>query len=158
MRRDYREGFMSSAPLPTERCSNPSRFSFFYLVLFASPGLVETDGRDLNARKESIFAEQDRTSSIMCHVEAIRQEMVFEVFNCFPEGDDEPFSRNMPFDSSFLSTSRSRVPIIDGEPSLFCQSVGHVVVKTVFLRMAHVFWLVPRGKRDRNLSHRRRDA
>ena len=70
----------------------------------------------------------------MCHVEAIRQEFVLEVFNCFLQRDDVPFSRNVPFDSSFFSTSRSMVPIVDTEPSLFCQADGHTVMNAIFLR------------------------
>ena len=65
----------------------------------------------------------------------------------------------MSFDSSFFSASRSWVPILYAEPCLFCQSVGHLVVKLTFLKkMDHVFWLAPRGKRDADLSHRQRDA
>ena len=56
-------------------------------------------------------------------------------------GDDVPFSRNMPFDSSFFSTLRSRVPIVDAGPFLFCESVGHLVVKTFFLRR----WIMSSG-------------
>ena len=35
-------------------------------------------GRDLDVRKESILVEQDRTTSTVCHMEAIRQELVLE--------------------------------------------------------------------------------
>ena len=95
----------------------------------------------------------------MCHVEAVRQEIVLEVFNCFLWCDDVPFSRNVPLDSSFFFTSGSTVPIVDAEPSLLGQAVGHVVIKNdTPEKMAHVFWLVPRGERERNLSYRRRDA
>ena len=44
---------------------------------------MEIDGRDLNVRKESVLIEQDGASSIVCHVEAIRQVLVLEVFNSF---------------------------------------------------------------------------
>ena len=42
---------------------------------------MEVNGRDLDIRTESILVEQDRTPSTVCHVEAIRQELVLEVFN-----------------------------------------------------------------------------
>ena len=42
---------------------------------------MEVNGRDLDIRTESILVDQDRTLSIMCHVKAIRQELVLEVFN-----------------------------------------------------------------------------
>ena len=76
------------------------------------------DGRDLDVRNESNLVEQDRTSSIMFHVEAIRQEFVLEVLNFFLQRDDVPFLRNMLFDGSFFSASMSRVPIVDAEPSV----------------------------------------
>ena len=37
------------------------------------------NGRDTDARKESFIFEQDRTSSKVCHVEAIRQELLLKV-------------------------------------------------------------------------------
>ena len=41
----------------------------------------------------------------------------------------------------------------------FCQSVGHLVgLFDIPEEKDHVFWLVPRGKRDKGLSHRQRDA
>ena len=52
---------------------HPSTSSFFYPLLFGSPGVVEID-----VRKESILVEQDCTSSIMCLVETIR-ELLFHV-------------------------------------------------------------------------------
>ena len=97
--------------------------SLFYLVLLASPGV-----------KEGVLIEQDGASSIVCHVEAIRQELMLEVHNTFLWCDDVPFFRNMLVDGSFFSTSRFRVPIVFAEPSLFCQWVGHLVVKSIFLR------------------------
>ena len=51
---------------------------------------MNVNGRDLDVGKESILAEQDLTTSIVCHVEGIRQELVIEVFNCFLQGDNVP--------------------------------------------------------------------
>ena len=56
---------------------------------------MKANGRELDVRKESILVEQDRTSSPVCHVEAIRQKLVLKVFNCFLQGDDVPLPRNM---------------------------------------------------------------
>ena len=83
----------------------------------------------LLSEKKVSFVEQDGTTSVMCHVEAIRairQELVIQVFNSFLH--DVPLLRNMFFDSSFCSTPRSWVPGINTESLLFGQSVGHVVV------------------------------
>ena len=70
---------------------------------------------------------------------AIRQELVLRVFNCFLQGDDVSFHRFLPFDSSFFSTSRSWVPVMNAEPSLFGQSVGHLIVKFILSGGWNVF-------------------
>ena len=93
----------------------------------------------LDVREASILVQQDCASSIVCHVEAIRQELVLEVFNCFLQGDDVPLPRNMFFDSSFSSTSRPWVPIVAAEPFLFGQSVGHVAINVILLARWRMF-------------------
>ena len=50
-----------------------------------------------------------------------------------------PFSRSVFSDSSFLSTSRSRVPFITTELRLFSQSVGYVFVEVIPLAGRRVF-------------------
>ena len=50
-----------------------------------------------------------------------------------------PFSRNVPFDTSFLSTSRSWVPIVNAEPFLFGQTVGYVFVEVIPLAGRRMF-------------------
>ena len=42
-----------------------------------------------------------------------------------------PLRRNVFFDSSFFSASRSWVPIVDAEPSLRCQALGPTSVEAV---------------------------
>ena len=42
---------------------------------------MEVNRRNLDVRKKGILIEQNRTPSVVCHVEAIRQELVLEVFN-----------------------------------------------------------------------------
>ena len=44
---------------------------------------MEIDGRDLHVREEGVLVEQDGASSIMSHVEALRQEIMPEVLNSF---------------------------------------------------------------------------
>ena len=59
------------------------------------------------------------------HVEAIRQELVLEVFNCFLQGDDVPLHRDTFFDSSFLFHAEVLGSNYKKtEPLLFGQSVG----------------------------------
>ena len=60
-------------------------------------------------------------------MEAIRQELVIQVFNFFLQNIDVPLPSNLFFDSSFSSTPRSWVPITNTEPSLFGQPVGQDV-------------------------------
>ena len=64
---------------------------------------------------------------------------MIQVFNCFLQGDDVPLNRNMPFESSSFSTSRSRVPIVNAEPFLFSQSVGYVFIEVIPLTGWRVF-------------------
>ena len=82
---------------------------------------MKVNGRDLDVRTEGIPVEQDRTTSIVCHVEAIRQELVFEVLKCFLQGDDVPLLRNLFFDRSIFSTSRSWVPFSVRSIDLACR-------------------------------------
>ena len=100
---------------------------------------MEIDGRDLDVREESILVEQDRKTSFVCHVESIRQELVVKVSNCFLQGDDVSLFRNLFFDSSFFSTPRSWFPMVNTEPFLRGQSVGHVVVEMILLAGCRVF-------------------
>ena len=44
-----------------------------------------------------------------------------------------PLPGKMFFDSSSYSTQRSWVPIVNTDPFLFSQSVGHVVVEVILL-------------------------
>ena len=68
----------------------------------------------------------------MCHIEPIRQVLVVKIFNCFLQGDDVPLS-TVFLDGSFFSASRSWVPIVNVEPFLFGQAIGHISVDVVFL-------------------------
>ena len=98
---------------------------------------------------KGVLVEQNRTTSIMSHKEAIRQVVVINVFDSFLQGDDVSFHRNVLFDGIFSSASRSWVPIVDAEPLLFgssdwvprCQSgIPHW--------WESVSGLVPRERRD----------
>ena len=58
---------------------------------------MKVNGRDLDVREESIWIEQDGTTSMVCHVEACREELVIHVFNCFLQGDNVPISPQSVF-------------------------------------------------------------
>ena len=54
-----------------------------------------------------------------------------------------PFHRNVLFDGFFFSALGSWVPIVDAEPLLFGQAVGHIGFEAVFLIGWRVFpWLL----------------
>ena len=55
----------------------------------------------------------------MSHTETVRQVLVIKVFKCVLQRDDVPLPRNVLFDGSFFSASRSCVPIVNAEPLLF---------------------------------------
>ena len=99
---------------------------------------MKVNGRDLDIGEESISVEQDGTNSTVRHMEAIRQELVVHVFDCFLLSDYVPLLRNLFFDSSFFSKPRSWVPILNTEFFLFGQSVGHVVGEVVALTRCRV--------------------
>ena len=61
-----------------------------------------------------------------------------------------PFPRNVLFDGFFFSMSGSWVPVVDTEPLLFGQAIGHIGIKAVFLIGWRVFpvWCLTKGGRD----------
>ena len=105
--------------------------SFFHVVLLAVPGVMEVNRSNLDVRMKGILVEQNRTSSMVCHVETICEELVIKVSSCFLQGDDVPLPRNVFFDRSFFSASRSWVPIVDAEPLQFGRSIRYIVVEPV---------------------------
>ena len=94
-------------------CSTDPDSPIFHVVQLAVSGIMEVNGSSLDVLMKSVLVEQNRTSSIMCHMETICQELVVQIFNGFLQGDDVPLRRNVLFDSSFFS--RSWVPIVDAE-------------------------------------------
>ena len=51
-----------------------------------------------------------------------------------------PLRRNVLFDSFFFSASGSWVPIVDTEPLLFGQAIGHIGIEAVFLIGCLIEW------------------
>ena len=78
---------------------------------------------------KGVLVEQNRTPSIVSHIETIRQVLVIKVFNCFLQRDDVPLPRNVHFDGSFFSASRSWVSFVDAEPLLFVKRMRTSVSK-----------------------------
>ena len=58
---------------------------------------MEVHRRNFDVRVRSVLVEQNRTPSMVCHKEPIRQKLVVQIFNCFLQGDGVPFSRHVFF-------------------------------------------------------------
>ena len=101
-------------------------------MLLPISGFVEVHRGNLDVRVKSVLIEKDSTASTMGHIETIRRVHVIKVPNCLLQSDDVPFLRNMLLDGSFFSASGSWIPVVDAEPLLFGQAIGHIGVKTVF--------------------------
>ena len=121
-----------------------------HIVLLETPEVMKVNERNFDVRKNSILVEQDHTSSKVCYVEAIRQELVLEVFNC----------KSPQYFSIALSFPRQGpgLQLITTEPLLFVRSVEHVFVELIFLAKWSVFQLVPRGTLHWHPSHRQCDT
>ena len=91
---------------------------FVHDLLWLISGIVEVNGGHFDVRVKSVLVEQYGTSSKVGHVKMIRQKVVFEVLNCFLQGDDMPFSRNVFLNGAFFPSSWSRIPAQNAESPL----------------------------------------
>ena len=114
----------------------------------------------MSEKKVSLLKKKkNRTPAIVSHMAAIRKKVVLEVLDGFLLSDDVPFSRNMPFRGSFLSTPRSTIPFENTDSRLFSRTVVHVFIESDILgRKESVSWLVPRGTLHKHASHWQHDA
>ena len=80
---------------------------------------MKVDGFDLDIREESVLVEEHRASSVVGHVEPIREKLVVNMLNRFLQGDDVPLACDLLLDGAFSSTSGSWVPVVDAEPFLY---------------------------------------
>ena len=55
---------------------------------------------------------------VMGHVEAIREELVVNIFGRLLQGDDMPPSCNSSFEGILFSPTGPWVPVVDAEPLL----------------------------------------
>ena len=93
----------------------------------------------MSGKNVSLLNKMAQPPKCVCHLEAIRQELVIQLFNFFLQCDMCYFTTVCFFDRSFFSTPRSWVPIINTESLLFGQSVGHVIVEVAPLARCRVF-------------------
>ena len=71
-------------------------------------GIVQVNGGNFDVRVKGVLVERYSTSSKMSHFKMTRPVIVLEVLDCFLQGDDMPFSRNV-----FLNDLLSLVVVPD---------------------------------------------
>ena len=125
---------------------HPARFSFKHLVWQDAPDIVEVDGFDIDVKEEGLLIENHCASSIVGHVEPVREKLVVNILNRFLQCDDMPLACDLLLGSAFSSTSGSWVPAV--ELSLFCtgERLGTLLSKLILLiRCIMFFWQMLRG-------------
>ena len=98
---------------------NPPRVSFYHLIRQIAP-IMKVNRPDFDIRVEGVFVEEHRASSVVGHVEPICQNIMVDILNCFLKCDDVPLACDLFLKSTFFSTSRFWIPVVDAE-SLFAQ-------------------------------------
>ena len=83
-----------------------------------APGIVKVNRFDLDIREEGVLVEYHRASSVVSHVEPVREELVVNILNRLLQGDNMPLPCNLFLDSALFSTSRSSIPVVDAQPLL----------------------------------------
>ena len=73
---------------------------------------------DANVRVEGVLVEENRTTCEVRLMTTFMKDSVVDVVRSFLQGNNMPFHRNLFLKCVFLSTSGSRVPVVDAEPLL----------------------------------------
>ena len=97
---------------------------------------MKVDGFDII---KSVLVEENRTTCVSGHVEAICEKFVVDVVRRFLQGNDMPRSYNLLFESNFISPTGSRVPVVDVESLLHNRTGRRVLIGTVHVRRGSVF-------------------
>ena len=66
-----------------------------------SLGIMKVDGLDVNVGVNDVLVEENRATSAMGHVEAIREKLVVNIFGRLLQGNDMPLSCNL-FEGIFV--------------------------------------------------------
>ena len=77
---------------------------------------------------EGVLVEENRATSVMGHVEAIREKLVV---NGLLQGNDMTPSCNPPPEGTFFSPTGSWVPVVDAESPLHNRTGRKVCTETV---------------------------
>ena len=100
---------------------------------------MKLDGLDIDVGEEGVLVEEDCTTCVMGHVEAIREKLVVNVVRCRLQGNDMPPSCNLLLKGIFFSPSGSRVPVVDAESPLHNRTGSKVLIGTVLVRRCSRF-------------------
>ena len=63
---------------------------------------MKVDGLDINDGVKGVLVEENCTTCVMGHVEAIREKLVVDVVGCLLQGNDMPPSRNLFLEGIFF--------------------------------------------------------
>ena len=72
---------------------------------------MKVDGLDIDVGVEGVLVEEDCTTCVMGHVEAIREKLVVKIFGRLLQGNDMPPSCNLLFEGIFFSPTGSRIAL-----------------------------------------------
>ena len=93
---------------------------------------MKVDGLDIDVGLEGVLVEEDCTTRVMGHVEAIREKLMVNVVRRLLQGNDMPPSCNLFLEGIFFSPTGSRVPVVDAESPLHNRTGRKVFTGTVF--------------------------
>ena len=79
---------------------------------------MEVNGLDFDIKVEGVLVEEHRASSVVGHMEPIREKLAVNILNCFLQCDDVPLAYDLPLKSTFFSPWCSWIPVVDAEPFL----------------------------------------
>ena len=98
---------------------------------------MEVSRLDFGVRVEGVFVEEHRANSVVGHVESIRENITVNIFNRFLQCDGVPLACDLLLISTFSSTSRSWVPVVDAESFLYKRTIRHLLAEAS-LRIDHM--------------------
>ena len=100
---------------------------------------MKVDGLGIDVGVEGVLIEENCTSCVMGHVEAIREKLVVDIFGSLLQGNDLPPSCNCFCEGIFFSPSGSRVPVVDAVSPLRNRTGSKVLIGTVHVRRCSRF-------------------
>ena len=122
-----------------EHLVDPSLFSFTDLSRQVSPGIMKVDGLDINVGVKGVLVEENRTTCVMGHVEAIREKLVVNILGRLLQGNDMPLCCNVLFEGIFFLPAGSRVPAVDAESPLRNRTSRKTFLELFHVRRGSVF-------------------